>query len=74
MGTMVGTEHVEEYILLALGETRSEGNVETGTSSLNDLFLLYLTLVSIGVMCLRVQSSVRTDSHLSCKYACSRIN
>ena len=65
----MGTEHVEEYILLALGETRSEGNVETGTSSLNDLFLLlfYLTLVSIGVLCLRVQSLVRTDFHLSCK-------
>ena len=65
----MGTEHVEEYLLLALGETRNDGNVETGTSSLNDLFLLlfYLTLVSIGVMCLRVQSLVRTDFHLSCK-------
>ena len=65
----MGTEHVEGYLLLALGKTRNDGNVEAGTSSLNDLFLLlfYLTLVSIGVMCLRVQSSVRTDSHLCCK-------
>ncbi|KAJ0615458.1 hypothetical protein HanIR_Chr02g0074361 [Helianthus annuus] len=42
MGTMVGTGQVEEYLLLVLGEARNDGNVETGTSSLNDLFVFVL--------------------------------